>query len=417
MSPADRPPKAPHLLPAAAALLLAGAALAGGYGYVRRAERRSGWAPAAAAPGLARYRALQAAALRRPDLLPIYGSSELLYPDPYHASTLFARRPTGFRPFPVGEMAGCALLHVQKLAAVGPELRGRRVVLSFTANSFRQKPGQTDGYAFNFSRLDANELAFGPALSRRLKRAVARRMLQHPSTLDGDPVLHLALVALADGSAAGDALYLAALPLGRLQTAVLRLQDHWDTRCLLQDRAEPVPPAEAVTAAAPDWAALAEHAERASRPRTRGNPFGFDDRLWREGLHASAPFAEPGTRDEAFRRELAESTEWQDLEVLLRAVREVGARPLLVCTPLHGGYLDHNGVTRAARQAYYDRLRALARAHGVPLVDFADHDGDRYFLSDTSHLSSKGWVYYAYTLDAFYHGRRPLELVPAAPRP
>ena len=41
----------------------------------------------------------------------------------------------------------------------------------------------------------------------------------------------------------------------------------------------------------------------------------------------------------------------------------------------------------------------------MPVVDFADHDDDMYFVIDpNSHLSRKGWTYYDRALDAFYQG-------------
>jgi D-alanine transfer protein len=407
--------RTPHLLPAAAALLLAAAALAGWLRYARRAERRAVHALAVAAvPDLPRYRALQAEALRQPDLLPVYGSSEVIWSDPYHASTLLGKRPTGFLPFPVGERGGCSLLHVQKLAGLGPQLRGKRVVVSFTATCFRQPTARPQEYAGNFSRLDANELAFSTGLSHGVKRAVARRMLHYPRTLDDDSLLRFALDELAEGSTTGDALYLAALPLGKLQTLVLRLQDHWASLGLIRGRQPAGPtPAKSAASSTLDWAALAEQAEQHYRPRTRSNPFGIDDQVWASKVFSQVTrSAPPASRDGDFRHGLRQSQEWADLAVLLRALRELGAEPLLICTPLRGNYLEHCGVSPEARRTYYRRLRALARSHGVPAVDFADHDQDPFFLCDTSHLSSKGWVYYAYALDAFYHGRRPLRLAP-----
>jgi D-alanine transfer protein len=73
--------------------------------------------------------------------------------------------------------------------------------------------------------------------------------------------------------------------------------------------------------------------------------------------------------------------------------------------PLPGAYFDYVGVSAAARAQYYARLREVAAAYDVSVVDFADHDSDRYFVTDpNSHLSRKGWTYYDRALDAFYHG-------------
>jgi D-alanine transfer protein len=407
--------KTPHLLPAATAVLVAGMVLAGGYCYALRVERGAVKTLAVSDfASLVRNRALQAEAFHHAHLLPVYGSSEVILPDPYHVSTLFEKHPTGFLPFPVGQMGDCSLLHTQQLAAVAPDMRGKRVVLSFTGSGFRDLPWRLDEYMGNFSRMNANELAFSTRLSHEVKQTTARRMLTYPRTLEDDPLLRFALERLADDSPFGQVLYLAALPLGKLQTLVLCLQDHWEAVCVIRRQpAAGQPAAVAASGGALDWAALAEEAEGAYRPHTCRNPFGIEDEIWfSKAFHGTAVHAEPGSRDEEFRQELARSREWGDLEMLLRALRELGAKPLLLSTPLHGTYLEYNGVSRPARQRYYNRLEALARSLDVPLVDFADHDLDRFFLCDISHLSSKGWVYYAYALDAFYHGRRWLRLIP-----
>ena len=81
--------------------------------------------------------ALQQAAFETDGLLPLYGSSELNllrpYNRPFHATNLFRDRPTGFAVFPVGKQATTCLIIQQKLAAIGPALRGRKVVISLSS--------------------------------------------------------------------------------------------------------------------------------------------------------------------------------------------------------------------------------------------------------------------------------------------
>ena len=83
----------------------------------------------------------------------------------------------------------------------------------------------------------------------------------------------------------------------------------------------------------------------------------------------------------------------------------MGAETLVLSQPLPGTYYDYIGISATARAEYYARLREVAAIYDVPVVDFADHDGDVYFVTDpNSHLSRKGWTYYDRALDAFYHG-------------
>jgi poly-D-alanine transfer protein DltD len=109
--------------------------------------------------------------------------------------------------------------------------------------------------------------------------------------------------------------------------------------------------------------------------------------------------------DAGFLETLDRAAEWTDLDILLHGLSELGVEPILLTQPLPGTYYDYVGVSYAARQAFYTRLRSAASPFGVPVVDFANHDYDLYFVNDpNSHLSRKGWVYYAQALDAFFHG-------------
>ena len=118
-------------------------------------------------------------------LLPIYGSSELdlqaPYNRPFHATNLFRDYPTGFTIFPVGKAETTCLIILQKLAAVGPALKGRKVAVSVSPFwFFKRLTARADGYAGNFSALHAGELAFNTGLSLQLRQDAARRMLQYP---------------------------------------------------------------------------------------------------------------------------------------------------------------------------------------------------------------------------------------------
>ena len=98
--------RVPHLVSAVTVLLVAWTALWVGEMWAVSLERR--FAHALAPQQFQqkdRGTALQRAAFAQPDLLPVYGSSELQTLDnPYHASNLFSEYPTGFTVFPIGDI-------------------------------------------------------------------------------------------------------------------------------------------------------------------------------------------------------------------------------------------------------------------------------------------------------------------------
>src|SRR5439155_26912541 len=102
---------------------------------------------------------------------------------------LFAAYPTGFAIFPVGHRGSSYLTFLQSFAALGGELRGKKVAISSTPGVLVEAMLSPQSYSGSFSRLDAGELAFSTELSLDLKRDVARRMLQYPDTLRNDPLV------------------------------------------------------------------------------------------------------------------------------------------------------------------------------------------------------------------------------------
>ena len=111
-----------HLQAASFAALITGAVVAVLLAICQRAEHRYIYA---FAPELSDVKlqgvALQQAAFQQPDLLVLYGSSELVKEVPNRATDFFSQFPTGFRVFPVGKAGTISLANLLKLAAVGDE--------------------------------------------------------------------------------------------------------------------------------------------------------------------------------------------------------------------------------------------------------------------------------------------------------
>ena len=402
--------RCPHLLPAAAALVVLFIALISFNFYSRSIEAAHIFdvAPLHFNQKLVGS-AFQIEAFRRKALLPVYGSSELRlqtgYVRPFHASTLFASRPSGFDIFPIGKGGTSPLNHLQQLASVDAGVVGKQLVVSISPIWFfdSQASDTNDVYAGNFSALHAYDLAFSTSLSPHVKRAAARRMLQYPDTLVKEPVLEFGLQNLAADGYFHWICYCASFPLGRLHAAVLQLQDHWASlafiRRLKPDSNHSPNPHRAELA----WSALADQGEQQYKTWCSNNPFGFDIDRWEQRYKDESLQLKNHRSDASFRHDLDAATGWwTDLDLLLHGLSDMGAKPLLLSAPIPGAYYDYCGVPLSARLEYYRRIRALAAKYETPEIDFSDHDQDLYFAVDTeTHLSPKGWVYYAAAFDAF----------------
>jgi D-alanine transfer protein len=413
-----QPTSHPHLLPALTALMLSAVAIVIWEGHAREIERR-------AVHGLsvrpikqtALGAALQREALRHSDLLPIYGASELIpsaFDRNYHGIQIFRNSPTGFALFPVGRDGSACLSYVQRLAALGADLRDKKVVISLSTPGwfFDRLMIAPASYANNFSALQACELTFSSDLSFGLRQGAARRMLQYPATLAKQPLLRFGLEQLADGSPFARAAYYAVLPLGKLETVILRLQDHRETLKELEAGSSTQIELPRSDYRAPlDWKALAERAGGDYARMSNNNPFGFANPLWINEFRQQAGDKNTLRKDPNFLVGLTNSREWEDLSLLLRELRELGARPLLLSAPIHQGWYRSRGYSAQALARFYHNLRTMADQYEVPLCDFADFGEDKLFLRDYwGHLSGEGWVNYAQVLDAFYHDSLPRPL-------
>ena len=341
--------------------------------------------------------AFQRAAAQAPNVLPLYGSSELtavLVPERAHV--FFRTAPTGFQVSPVGAGGANTLSMLQRVAALGSDLRGKKVAISLSPGWFlNPTAGWWEGYKGNFSQMAASEMVFGTALDFELKRDIASRMLKCPTTLENSPLLEFALKRLASGGWLDRFVFWILWPMGRAQTAILELQDHFAAFHYIRHKIKPAPQCHSEVI---DWSKLIANVGETKTPDR--------DKL----LKASSVDEEPGLgrRDEGFQKGMNQSAGWIDLELLLRTLTRLHARPLLLSMPIAGDLYNRNGVSRSAREEYYVKLRDLVRRYHFRLVEFKGHDEDPAFLYlQKSHLTAKGWIYYDRALDDFFHERAP----------
>lgn len=358
---------------------------------------------------------LQAQVFRTPGLLPVYGSSELSFPEPTRPDHLFPAYRADFEVFLVGQPGEKCLEVLQSLAAAGRDAHGRKVVVFLSPVWFVGPPNPHPHYAqsafaSNFSPAQAAAVAFQSPLSAPLKQAIARRLLDFRKILQREPLVELACTGLADGSWQGRCLLGLLSPCGALLNTTFRLRERWEISDYIVEHRDlqaghRLEEPEGTLA----WSRLAQKMERASRHNGPGTPYSLDVAAAVESsLLEPAPPARFRDNDVAFLRRMAASKEWGDLELLLRVIKELDAQALLVGQPFNGLYSDACGVTAGARQQYYQRIGALAARYGVALNQFSAHELERSFFHDDVHPSATAWIYYDRALDSFYHGAAQL---------
>lgn len=330
----------------------------------------------------------QQAAMAEPDILPIYGSSELSKHFGNEPQRFFASYPTGFAVSPVGRGGCTSLILAEKIAAAATDApRGRKLAVSLSPSWFFHTEAHHRWYVGNFSATQAGALIFSPRLSLDLKRDFARRMLDYPDSVEHEPVLAFALHRLVADGWADIALFRAVTPLVRVQNALARVSDHamlvW--HIFHDHERKDIPPR---TTAKLDWETIlssgAGEAGHQGKQHKAYAPHVFDDRR--------------------FVQVLGESREWNDLELMLRVARELKLEPLLLSIPIDYPYYESVGVSRETLDQYLARLHELAARYDVAVVDFAEHEDDPGFFADhNDHLSAQGWLYMDRALDFYFH--------------
>jgi D-alanine transfer protein len=337
---------------------------------------------------------LQREAFSRPNMLGIYGSSELTEEQTDRAEEMFSSDPTGFEVFPVGAPGHTTLLMAAKLGSLGDCVRGKKVVIIISPSWFRRAGPIPDQVAGCLSPLQAYQFVRNPLLSDDLKRRFASRLLEYEDAMDLHPVLHAYLKGVAQ-SGRGSWLW---SPVVGACVLGLKWEDHLavGSATLLESRTkshvETLPFDEKHEAG---WKMLID-----PKDKEDAEDLASDEP---RKVHSKIPQED---REEEFTKSYEGGKEWDDLKLLLDTLKALEMKPLLIGVPLGGNGLETHGITRQDRDVFYDGLRKACAPYGWPLVEFAEHDMDPGFLKrGTSHFTPKGWLYVNWVLDDFYHDR------------
>jgi D-alanine transfer protein len=344
-------------------------------------------------------------AFSRPDTLVLFGSSELIPNVPFKGVDFFAEAPTGFSIFPVGKAGTSALSVLQKLGAAGEELAGKKLVLSLSPSFFLSEEVDPKYFEGNSSRLQLKELLWSEKFSDVLKQDIARAIVKYPKVLDGEWILEVAMEAVAEGGPLNRVLLALLKPYALFDLLVARVQDHFEAAFALNDPTylPAANPFRVKRGSALNWDELFRKAEQHSKSLAAKSV--------RRPLKITRA---KGSWDKQFLATVRKAQEWRDFELVLRLLREAGAKPLVLSMPLHADLLEAQGVSEVGREEYGMRLQQLVGKYGVPFVYFKDHESDPVFFVDQfDHIGSKGWWYYNKAIDDFYHDRLQPERITA----
>lgn len=334
---------------------------------------------------------LQAKALDTPDVLPLYGSSELGTGFEFNPTHVFAHRQSGFTPFIIGRGSVQSLVNLLNLAGQD-RLQGRKLVFTFSPDWFSERKGlANDRLAMNSSPLHIYQTMLDSNLPPELKREIAQRILEIPEVLQDDPFLHNYLQTyIAQGSWA-IITRLCYLPQAEIECAALEIQDAVKIRDVVYDvKSEDAIPVfnnknKAKQAGLDDsWDKLLKQSEQRGKALISNN-LNILDTLYPK-------HTEPGSKESWSKLKLYPSKEYEDFDLMLRVLQQKGAKPLFVLIPANGRWADYAGFSQQERKDYYQRIRSIIQEKGFTVADFSSKEYEPYFMQDTWHIGLKGWA-------------------------
>lgn len=369
---------------------------------------------------------LQKKAFQDPNILPLYGSSEMSFIRDFQPARVFTPE-TGFTPFLVGKGGSQTLIHVLNIAALGEEARGRKLAIFITPQWFG--PGGIPKLTFegNFSAIHAYETLRDPTLSSKLKQEIAKRLLQFPEAYKDFPFLEQMLAnevqpgwssqmtkiiwsfpaqmeyaALTYQDAVKTIIHVTKLPVNTvsLYAGSSKIQKDSTSLALEDKKTQTAIQGKTSESKRLDWAKLRTEAIEEGKKSSNNNPFGMDNRFYFE--HIEPKLQEQKNSDK--NAKLFPSPEYDDLILLMKVMKEKGVKPLFVILPMNGRWSDYTGFSSTERQASYKLLAQMIQAEGFQLSDFSARENDDYYLRDPWHIAWKGWIDVDEALDHFYRG-------------
>lgn len=339
------------------------------------------------------------------DTLLIFGSSELRTTEiSTHPANFFAGKRAGFQVDLIGRGSCQSLIHALQIAASGDALRGKKVVLITSPQSYVPDGIAPDLFMANFSVQQYLELLADDTLSDEVKTYLSRRVAELtaeyralPDAAPTDP----AIAALAGHRAEPSALSAVAngllTPYYALSRYLLAMKDRVSVRGILAAGEDYAAPEELPVI---DWAAEEQAAVNEGKTMSDNNDFWMLNDYYT--TYIGSRLERQKDRDQNL--SYSQSKEYGDLRVLFEVCREKGIQPLFIHAPLHGTWSDYTGFPAERRAEYYQNVREIAEEYGIEMLDLTSHEYEEYFMCDTMHLGWKGWLAVDKALIDYYYG-------------
>ncbi|MFD3450076.1 D-alanyl-lipoteichoic acid biosynthesis protein DltD [Microbacteriaceae bacterium 4G12] len=337
--------------------------------------------------------ALQQKMLENKNYFPLYGSSEFARMDVYHPSNYFQVKEEGFTPFLIGRGGTQSLIHTLNLATEMDNLKNRKLIFIISPQWFVKTGITEENFASNFSSQQAYHFIFNNQLKPEMKKQVAKRLLSF-EVVRKDLLLKTELEGIVNNDMKHKAKAMVGKPLAYIYRNVLDRKDLLTSMFDIKSHKT----SSDKKLKNMNWEQLRSHADKTGEVESTSNIYGIEDPYFNKQIRSKLQERKGYLADMSY----DQSPEYDDLQVILDIFKQTGAKPLFLSIPVKGSWYDYAAFPKERRDAYYNKVRGQIEKAGFPLVDFSQHEYDKYFLKDHIHVGWKGWVYVDEAIEKFY---------------
>ncbi|MBK3496917.1 D-alanyl-lipoteichoic acid biosynthesis protein DltD [Viridibacillus sp. YIM B01967] len=323
--------------------------------------------------------------LQEPNMLPIYGSSELNRFDPFHPYNYFKANDAGFTTYLYGRGGTQSIHHFLNFAAQEKNLKDKKLVFIISPQWFTKTGVDEFHFSPNYSMLQSYDLALNDELDPELKKKAMERLLEF-ETVKRDFILSTIYENEVTGGEKYPIKAALAKPVAFFNKKLMEKKDlYYSVMGTPREKLHANP--EMVEGKS--FEQLTKHADEYGSERVTTNDLSINDRYFKKKIEFKLKELKEFRKDESY----TDSPEYEDFQMVLEILKDAGAKPMFVSIPVNGKWYDYAGFPQERREEYYAKINKQVQGAGFPLVDFTAYEYEPHFISDTIHISWKGWVY------------------------
>lgn len=336
---------------------------------------------------------IQDVMLKESQYYPIFGSSELEKKDPFHPYRLFKDLGMKEKPFLIGTGGSTDLIHAINIASHVGQMNHKKIAIIISPQWFAKKGIDDINFSARFSPQQLMDLLDNPNLSNQLKQKFAKRVLQF-SAVKNDEVLNRLSAQVIHGETINPSVSEDNLN-GWLYKNSLQKNDDFKSRLMIPyNRFASM---KVRDLKGKSWKEIRSIAVSYGKKKATNNPYYMRNKYYNMILHHQK-------KDHRPNEFYTSSPEYNDLQLLLDALKESGADPLFISIPANGLWYDHIGIHEKRRLAVYHKIHQQISSNGFKIYDLTNKEYEPYVLSDAVHIGWKGWVYIDEQMINHIHG-------------